>query len=368
MSLIRPQDLLVTFESDGRLLVKSASRNAGVKAPPPVAAILSACTTPQTRDSIERLVGPWAGPLFDALAGAGLLVPPEEASDTPIMFHNYAGIEVHRRMLQDHVRLKGYWDAIQAVVKPGDVVIDAGSGTGVLATMAALSGAKKVYAMEQSEFSRSIPAVADASGVGDIVEVVQGDFSKVRLPEKCDVLVTETFGAWAYAEDPCPDVTLCAQHNLKPEGIVIPNATRMWMAPMATCPEGLLHPFRKYDTGVNLTPLLGDAKGRGSIMHIDSEAIGAPIDLGLFSFPSHWPIETDFTLDTACEALCCWYDLLMTAQLVLPTGPCDPLTHWKQSVLPVALSAGNHHIRIGPAPEDRRTLLIIIDGHEVRMR
>ena len=203
-----------------------------------------------TNASLSRQWLTLAGPLFDALAGAGLLIPPDEAEDTPVMFHNYAGIEVHRRMLQDEARLKGYWEGLKAVVKPGDVVIDAGSGTGVLAIMAALCGARKVYALEQSEFSRSIPSVAEASGVGDIVEVVQGDFSKVRLPEKADVLVTETFGAWSYAEDPCPDVSKCVTHNLKEDGIVVPHAVRMRFAPMDTCPSTLLHPFRKYDTGV----------------------------------------------------------------------------------------------------------------------
>lgn len=368
MALVRPQDLLLTFESDGRLLVKSPSRNIGVKAPPPVAAILSACTQPQTRETIEQIVGPWAGPLYDALANAGLLVSADEAEDTPVMFHNYAGIEVHRRMLQDETRLHRYWQALNAVVKPGDVVIDAGSGTGVLAIMAALCGAKKVYAIEQSEFARSIPSVAMASGVGDIVEVVQGNFSKVRLPEKADVLVTETFGAWCYAEDPCPDVSKCVTNNVKENGIVIPRAVRMWVAPMNQCPDSLLNPFRAYENGVNLTPLLGDAMGRGHIMTPSVEDIGAPIDIGVYPFPSHWPIETTFTLDSACEALCVWYDLLMTEGITLPTGPSDPRTHWKQSVLPVALSAGNHHITIGPAPEDRRTLLVHIDGREVRLR
>jgi hypothetical protein len=234
--------------------------------------------------------------------------------------------------------------------------------------MAALCGAKRVYALEQSEFSRSIPAVAEASGVGDIVQVVRGDYSKVILPEKCDVMVTETFGAWSYAEDPCPDVSKCAANNLKPDGIVVPHAVRMWLAPMAECPTGILDPFRRYDTGVNLTPLLGDARRRGHITIADPATVGAAIDVGTYAFPSHWPIETEFTIPEDCNALCVWYDLLMAPGVVLPTGPHDPLTHWKQSVLPATLSAGTYSLRLGPAPEDRRTLLVDIDGLEIRLR
>ena len=58
----------------------------------------------------------------------------------------------------------------------------------------------------------------------------------------------------------------------------------------------------------------------------------------------------------------------MADGVVLPTGPNDPLTHWKQSVLPVSLEPGTYQIDLIPAPEDRRTLLILIDGREVRLR
>jgi len=358
----------MTFEPDGRILVKSQSRNSGVKAPPAVAAVLSACSQPQSRSTIEANVGLWAGPLFDALVGADLLVPPDQASDTPLMFHNYAGIEVHRRMLQDKNRLNAYWRALQGLIKPEHVVIDAGSGSGVLAIMAALCGARKVYAIEQSEFASSIAAVAEASGVADRVEVVQGDFSKVRLPQKCDVLVTETFGSWCYAEDPCPDVSKCVANNLKPDGIVIPHTITLWLAPMSTCPDPLLSPFKRHDTGLDLSPLVADARGRGHIMATDATAIGPAIQLGGFAFPGHWPIETSFTLQNPCEALCCWFDLDLSTTTSLPTGPNDPPTHWKQSVIAISLPAGEHTLTLAPAPEDRRSLLVTVNGHDIRLR
>lgn len=368
MALVRPRDLMMSFEPDGRVLLRSVSRGIGVKAPPWAAPILALCSEPAERAQVEATMGPQAAQLFDSLAAAGLLVPPEEAAQTPVLFGNYAGIEVHRRMLVDEVRLDAYRRALEAVVKPGDVVIDAGSGSGVLAVMAALAGAEKVYALEQSDFAEMIPVVAEASGVGDVVEVVRGDFMFTETPRKARVMVTETFGAWAFAEDPVPDVGACKARNMTEDAVVIPGSVKLWAAAMPTAPRAIYTPFRKREDGVDLTPLMLDAAGRGHIMVVDPETVGEAQLVAEVVFPGPETITGTITLAEPCEALCCWYDLEMAPGITLSTSPHEPVTHWKQSVLPFRLPAGTHEIYIGPAPEDRRTLLVEIGGHEVRLR
>ena len=54
-------------------------------------------------------------------------------------------------MLLDVNRNSAYENAIRSLVKPGDVVIDAGTGTGLLAMIAARAGAKKVFAIEMND-------------------------------------------------------------------------------------------------------------------------------------------------------------------------------------------------------------------------
>ena len=368
MALVRPRDLVMSFEPDGRVFLRSVSRGIGVKAPPWAAPILALCSTPAERERVVATMGPQAGQLFDQLAEAGLLVPPEEAMKTPVLFGNYVGIEVHRRMLVDEVRLSAYREAINAVVQPGDVVIDAGSGSGVLAVMAALAGAETVYALEQSDFADVIPEVAAASGVADKVEVIRGDFMFTETPRKARVLVTEPFGAWAFAEDPVPDVGACAARNLSEDAVVIPRGVTLWAAGMATAPRAIYEPFRKRDDGVDLTPLMADAAGRGHIMVVPPEGVGTPHRVAQVPFPGPQAIDGTLVLDAPCEALCCWYDLHMAPGITLSTSPHAPQTHWKQSVLPFRLDAGEHTVHIRPAPEDRRTLLVEINGKEVRLR
>ena len=54
----------------------------------------------------------------------------------------------HRLMLTDAVRLDAYRRASLESASPGDVVADPGTGSGILAFLAVLSGAGRVYAIE----------------------------------------------------------------------------------------------------------------------------------------------------------------------------------------------------------------------------
>lgn len=367
MALVRPRDLIVTFEEDGMVLIRSPSRGKGARAPSWAAGVLAMCSRPRTRDEVTRGMGPNGGPLYDQLAQLGLLVTPEEAADAPVIFHNYAGVEVHRRMLADEPRITAYREALRALVRPDDVVIDAGSGSGILATLAALAGARKVYAIERTDFAEVIKQVARDSGVADRVEVVRADFGKVVLPEKARLIVTETFGHFAISEGMMPDLQACADRNLTPDGLVIPGELSLHLAPVASAPD-LLGPFRRREDGVDLSSLRQDARGKAVDRLVLPEEVGETIDLGRMPVPNDGTFETRFTLPVACEALCVWFTLHMAPGVDLLTGPHDPPTHWLQTLLPIALDAGEHSLVAASAPEDARNLLVDIDGQEVRVR
>jgi len=94
--------------------------------------------------------------------------------------------------LLDEERTKAFVKAVRSVVRKGDVVIDAGSGSGLLGVTAAKAGAKKVYCIELDRLACDvIRRSAAENGVADKIVILRGDATKVEIPEKADVLLSE---------------------------------------------------------------------------------------------------------------------------------------------------------------------------------
>ena len=94
--------------------------------------------------------------------------------------------------LYDVDRTRLWKQAIEDVVKEGDIVVDAGAGTGILGLFAALDGAKHVYSIELNpRFCRLIKSLAKKNNVADRITVINADASTVELPEKVDVVICE---------------------------------------------------------------------------------------------------------------------------------------------------------------------------------
>ncbi len=71
------------------------------------------------------------------------------------------GYESYHQMLSDNVRMDAFRKAIFETVKPGDIVIDFGAGTGILGLWALQAGAEKVYAIEKTDSIELAKSIAN---------------------------------------------------------------------------------------------------------------------------------------------------------------------------------------------------------------
>lgn len=366
---IRLPDLIVTFEPDATLLVRSRTRGVGARVPLPAVGVLAFCSQPRTAEEAEAAMGPSGRQLYDGLADAGLLVDPEQATRTPIFFGNYADVDIHRRMLADEPRVAAYAEAIARVVRPGMAVLDAGTGNGILACLAARAGARVVYAVDASEMLGVATEVFARNGFADVIRPIRADLAEVVLPEKVDVVVTETFGLFALVEGAAADLRPCVERNLKPGGQVVPDGVELFLAPVGDLDVyrrtvGLLEEVR----GLSFAPLAALAQHR---------AFGLDLEPGaLLAEPRRWlelpwpgPGQGHGTLrfeslsaGTFC-GLAGWFRARLADGVVLGTGPADPVTHWGQAFFPfspVEVAADEVlevDAEVVPGLDDRRAIL-----------
>ena len=138
----------------------------------------------------------------------------------------------HARMLHDDRRTGDYLAALAAAVRPGDVVLDIGTGSGVLAVAAARAGARRVYAVEATDIAVVAERVFEANGVQDRVTLVPGWSRQIELPEKADLLVAEVIGNEPFEEE-ILETTLDARRRLlKPGARLIPHALTLLARPV----------------------------------------------------------------------------------------------------------------------------------------
>ena len=94
--------------------------------------------------------------------------------------------------LFDEERTKNLKKAICEQIREGDVVLEAGGGTGILSMFALQCGAKHAYIIELSpRFCGRIRAIAKANGFEDKITVICGDACSTDVPEKVDLYISE---------------------------------------------------------------------------------------------------------------------------------------------------------------------------------
>jgi hypothetical protein len=136
------------------------------------------------------------------------------------------------RILEDRFRTSRYIHAIRRTVRAGDVVVDLGTGSGVLAVAAAQAGAKRVYAIEARPIADAAERLFQASEVGARITLVRGLSTGVTLPERADVLVSTIIGNEPLAERILETTCDAIARLLKPGARLIPSSLRIYATPI----------------------------------------------------------------------------------------------------------------------------------------
>jgi hypothetical protein len=166
-------------------------------------------------------------------------------------------LEVHRELLLDDLRTNAYRDAIRYFVTPESVVLDVGTGSGILSFFACEAGARLVYAVDSNHSADLATFLTKQLGFADRMQVIHEHSTKIELPEAADILVTETLGPFGFDEHILSSVIDARTRLARPGAAIIPQRVDLYLVPVEapSVYERHVSWWTKEQFGFDLSPL-----------------------------------------------------------------------------------------------------------------
>lgn len=271
----------------------------------------------------------------------------------------------HIPMINDTERNEAYDAALRKAVLPHHVVLEIGTGSGLVAMMAARAGAAKVVTCEV------LPALAEAAqvtvaqnGYDKAVTVVAKKSTQlevgVDLPEKADVFVSELVNIGMLAPNMLQVLAHARRHLVKPDAAIIPAAARIY-AVLLECPMlAAINPVAKiagFDMS-NFDQFRSPAYAPIDLAADPHRLLSAPFDVMDFDFRIDMPNRGQQRLKIAVteagilHGVAFWFDLFMDEVSTYRSINPARSNHWKQAAEffaePLAVKAGDEfHLEVG---------------------
>lgn len=356
--LVRVREVRVRLTDEDEIGIDVGAEQ--LHAPRVALALLDAFATPRiVREVLDTVGGAGAEQLLEAhecllsMVRNGVLVVPEERA--ALGTRGWVRPSIHMLMLDDKGRTNGFCHALRTTVLPDDVVVDIGTGTGVLATCAALAGARRVFAVESSGIAEVAARVFAANGVADRITLLRDRSTRISLPERASVLVTETIGNDPLDEQMLEIVADAKRRLLTPNARIIPSAIEIYGIAV-DIPRTVLerHVFTKRKVegykasyGIDFAPLEDHRLSCSEPIMLDSRDVAtwplaepvllAAIDMtGPFKTVVSSRVTTRISRDSQNLGMMLAFRATLAPGVFLSTLPddFDPTSHWAHALFP----------------------------------
>jgi len=127
-------------------------------------------------------------------------------------------------------RVDAYARALRETITEDSVVLEIGTGVGFFALLACKFGARHVYAVEPNASIQVARELAVANGYVDRITFFEGLSTRIELPQRADVIVSDIRGVLPWLADHIPSIKDARQRHLKASGTLIPGKDSVWAA------------------------------------------------------------------------------------------------------------------------------------------
>jgi PRMT5 arginine-N-methyltransferase/ribosomal protein L11 methyltransferase PrmA len=339
--------------------------------------LLLKLVNPISKDEALRLVAletgsdnPHLSCVFDAIQSSGILQQEddESAQSSSYAFGYGRGLLAHKPMLMDYARTHAFRKAIEEVVRPGDVVIDVGAGSGILGCFAAAAGAKRVILIENTPVIEDARKIVKANGLEEKIEFYRGDAKSFDMDIVANVIVSEWIGLFLMEEYMYSAFTRVRDRCLKAGGVSVPRRARLYLAPIDDSelyfqegPGFWEAPVYGFDFSIgkdrqlsHLRKVYADVK-RESVIAEPWQVLSIDCHSD-FVDAFHFEKTGEFVIERggSIHGFCGFFDLDLSSHVALDTSPFAQTTHWKQAYFPMpqfAVEKGDRiqiHMRTSP--------------------
>jgi len=276
----------------------------------------------------------------------------------------------HVPMVNEGKRNAAYFAALGAAINADTHVLEIGTGTGLLALIAAKHGAKRVTTCEMDQFiAQTAKEIVEDNGFEDVVRVVPKRSTDLHLDKdlstKADVLVAEVFSNELLAEHVLPSIEDAKRRLLKPGGAVIPGAGSIIVGLFGGA--DVARNLQVEDQfGFNLQRFNTIVPKKVAILRNDLEIklLSNSVEAFRFDFQndetfpsSSKTLRIPVTASGTCLGLVQWIRLEMTAQVAFENRPDErgPVENWQRLafLFPERLSVKPGQVATISASHDR---------------
>jgi protein arginine N-methyltransferase 1 len=273
-------------------------------------------------------------------------------------------VDEHRQYLADTARVDAFDRALKAVVRPGDVVLDLASGTGILGLLACRAGAGRVYAIEMEPIVELARQIASDNGFADRIVCIQAVSTRATLPEPVDLIVTDGAGRFGFEAGLLETLPDARRRFLKPGGRTIPSALTLWLAPVeADEPRAHVDFWAQPVQGLSFAAAHAIARSTGYPRHFTThELLAEPAALMTLDPSRETPllsgrVELRIRRDATLHGIGGWFSATLAPGVELTNAPDAPGRINRRNVFfplhdPVIVAAGDRvtvSMRIRPA-------------------